>query len=31
MLAYFYGNITSHDIALQEHYRAQVPAIIAIR
>lgn len=29
MAAYLYGNISIHDMALYEQYRAQVPAIIA--
>ena len=29
MAAYLYGNITIHDMALYQQYRAQVPAIIA--
>lgn len=29
MAAYLYGNITIHDPALYEQYRAQVPALIA--
>ena len=29
MAAYLYGNITIHDMPLYEHYRSQVPAIIA--